>query len=228
MSIKEQTSASIDDKKQKFVKAAHALFLTKGYAKTSVNDIITHAGVSKGAFYHHFSSKSELLDAFVEVMFQEFQQLSATAPNKDTRSAIVQWNEFMLSANQWKVQYKDQLLELMMVLHAEENLPLNQRLTKKSLQLVTPQFKQLIQLGMDQGIFDVEDADSCAHVLTGIFTSFSDTFYEVVVSEDKPDIKIEFITRRINAINYSMERILGAPANSLQIADTKTIAQWLS
>jgi AcrR family transcriptional regulator len=228
MSIKEQTSASIDDKKQKFVTAAHALFLTKGYAKTSVNDIITHAGVSKGAFYHHFSSKSELLDAFVEVMFQEFQQLSATAPNKDTRSAIVQWNEFMLSANQWKVQYKDQLLELMMVLHAEENLPLNQRLTKKSLELVTPQFKQLIQLGMDQGIFDVEDADSCAHVLTGIFVSFSDTFYEAVVSEDDSEIKIEFITRRINAINYSMERILGAPANSLQIADTKTIAQWLS
>lgn len=228
MGTKEQANTAIDDKKQKFVTAAHALFLTKGYAKTSVNDIITHAGVSKGAFYHHFSSKSELLDAFVEAMFQEFQQLSASTEKNDTRSAIVQWNEFMLSANQWKVQYKEQLLELMKVLHAEENLPLNQRLTKKTLELVTPQFTQLIQLGKQQGVFDIEDADSCAHVLTGIFVSFSDTFYDVVISEEPLEQKISFISRRINAINYSMERILGAPANSLQIADTNTMTQWLS
>lgn len=34
--------------------------MSKGYSATGVDDICRHAGVSKGAFYHQFSSKEEL------------------------------------------------------------------------------------------------------------------------------------------------------------------------
>ncbi len=36
---------------------AGELFAARGYAATSVADICTQAGVTKGAFYHHFESK---------------------------------------------------------------------------------------------------------------------------------------------------------------------------
>lgn len=41
--------------------AAVELFATQGYAKTSVQQIVTAAGVTKGAMYHYFTSKDDLL-----------------------------------------------------------------------------------------------------------------------------------------------------------------------
>ncbi|MGL4338219.1 MAG: TetR/AcrR family transcriptional regulator [Turicibacter sp.] len=47
----------------KIIETAHYLFIQKGYEKTSVQDIINELGLSKGAIYHHFKSKEEILYA---------------------------------------------------------------------------------------------------------------------------------------------------------------------
>ena len=44
----------------KIMNAAQSLILDNGFGGTTVDSIIKDAGVSKGAFFHHFSSKSEL------------------------------------------------------------------------------------------------------------------------------------------------------------------------
>lgn len=44
----------------KLIEAAHILVRRKGYAATSVDEICSAAGVSKGAFFHHFPSKEAL------------------------------------------------------------------------------------------------------------------------------------------------------------------------
>lgn len=41
--------------------AALALFVEHGFEKTSVDEIVRAAGVTKGAMYHHFRSKQDLL-----------------------------------------------------------------------------------------------------------------------------------------------------------------------
>ena len=46
-----------DERKAEFVDAAIALMSQKGYESTTIQDIIDEVGVSKGAFYHYFSSK---------------------------------------------------------------------------------------------------------------------------------------------------------------------------
>lgn len=40
--------------------AAESIILDKGFGGTTVSNVIDRAGVSKGAFFHHFSSKAEL------------------------------------------------------------------------------------------------------------------------------------------------------------------------
>jgi TetR/AcrR family transcriptional regulator, cholesterol catabolism regulator len=47
--------------RQALVESALRLFGEKGYAVTSVQEITEAAGVTKGAFYHHFETKEELL-----------------------------------------------------------------------------------------------------------------------------------------------------------------------
>jgi AcrR family transcriptional regulator len=46
---------------ERLLAAASALFAERGFAQTSVQDIVTRAGVTKGAMYHYYSSKDDLL-----------------------------------------------------------------------------------------------------------------------------------------------------------------------
>jgi TetR/AcrR family transcriptional repressor of nem operon len=46
--------------RQRLLAAAFSLVREKGYASTSVAELCAHAGVTKGAFFHHFQSKDAL------------------------------------------------------------------------------------------------------------------------------------------------------------------------
>ncbi|MEO6703989.1 MAG: TetR/AcrR family transcriptional regulator [Jatrophihabitantaceae bacterium] len=47
--------------RQRIVNAAVSLFAEQGFDATSVNQVVARAGVAKGALYHHFESKDDLL-----------------------------------------------------------------------------------------------------------------------------------------------------------------------
>ena len=52
--------------------------MEKGYEHTSIQDIIDHlGGLSKGAIYHHFKSKEDILVAVTERMTQESNRMLA-------------------------------------------------------------------------------------------------------------------------------------------------------
>ncbi len=51
---------------------AYRLFLEKGYEYTSIQDIINNlGGLSKGAIYHHFKSKEDILEAVTNRMTEQ-------------------------------------------------------------------------------------------------------------------------------------------------------------
>ena len=55
---------------------AFRLFIEKGYEHTSVQDIIDHlGGLSKGAIYHHFKSKEDILIAVTDRMTSESNRM---------------------------------------------------------------------------------------------------------------------------------------------------------
>jgi TetR/AcrR family transcriptional regulator, transcriptional repressor for nem operon len=51
--------------RQKILDAAHALVLGHGFGATSVDKVIAKAGVTKGAFFYHFATKTDLAHALV-------------------------------------------------------------------------------------------------------------------------------------------------------------------
>lgn len=57
---------------------AFRLFMEKGYESTSIQDIIGQlGGLSKGAIYHHFRSKEDILVAVTQRMTQESNRMLA-------------------------------------------------------------------------------------------------------------------------------------------------------
>jgi TetR/AcrR family transcriptional repressor of nem operon len=66
--------------KAKLLDAALAVIRTKGYAATTVDDLCAAAGVTKGAFFHHFKSKDDLAVAAAGHWSETTGQLFAAAP----------------------------------------------------------------------------------------------------------------------------------------------------
>src|SRR5207302_7497163 len=53
------------------LRAARELFAERGYAETGREDIAERAGVTRGALYHHFSSKADVFAAVVDELNAE-------------------------------------------------------------------------------------------------------------------------------------------------------------
>lgn len=51
----------MNEKKEKIIKTSIHLFAKKGFASTTIQEIASECGISKGAFYLHFKSKEALL-----------------------------------------------------------------------------------------------------------------------------------------------------------------------
>jgi TetR/AcrR family transcriptional regulator, transcriptional repressor for nem operon len=60
-----------DKTRLKLLSIAANLFQKKGYNGTSLSDIINEAEVSKGALYHHFANKNELLYSVIDELYRE-------------------------------------------------------------------------------------------------------------------------------------------------------------
>lgn len=66
---------------------AFRLFMEKGYEHTSVQDIINNlGGLSKGAIYHHFKSKEDILVAVTEKMTAESNRMLAVIRDRSDLS----------------------------------------------------------------------------------------------------------------------------------------------
>ena len=66
--------------RSKLLDAALRIIRTKGYAATSVEELCEAAGVTKGAFFHHFKTKEDLAIAAADYWSEMTGALFATAP----------------------------------------------------------------------------------------------------------------------------------------------------
>ena len=68
---------------------AFRLFIEKGYEHTSIQDIIDNlGGLSKGAIYHHFKSKEDILVAVTDRMTSESNRMLAAIRDRSDLSGI--------------------------------------------------------------------------------------------------------------------------------------------
>ncbi len=64
------------DTKSRILRAARMLYSTHGCDGTTLDDIITASGITKGAFYHYFKSKNSLCEQILDEVMVEYEQLT--------------------------------------------------------------------------------------------------------------------------------------------------------
>ena len=87
------------------LESALDLFGNKGFAGTSLDEITSRAGVTKGAFYHHFQSKEDLLrlihDEFVDYELVAMRRTLAST-NDPAEQLVELLREFMRSVELYR------------------------------------------------------------------------------------------------------------------------------
>lgn len=78
-----QTREGTEQTRLALLDAAEALFYEKGAASTSVIDISRTAGLTRGAFYHHFKDKAAIFQAMIERARAAERTLPDTAMTED-------------------------------------------------------------------------------------------------------------------------------------------------
>lgn len=74
--------------------SARALFLSEGYEATTTRAILDHANLSKGAMYHHFTSKQEIIEAIFEAEAEAALRRAkrdGTTPMAGLRASALAW-----------------------------------------------------------------------------------------------------------------------------------------
>jgi AcrR family transcriptional regulator len=71
MTVKRLRARQAEATRELLVSIARERFTERGYAATSIEEIVQQAGVAKGSLYHHFSGKEALFRAVYEVVLTE-------------------------------------------------------------------------------------------------------------------------------------------------------------
>jgi len=93
--------------------AARALFVDRGYAETGTPEIVRTASVTRGALYHHFTDKADLLRGVIvrelERVASEIDQASADAPSAmdALMQGAVAWFDAMSDAGRTRLLLLD-------------------------------------------------------------------------------------------------------------------------
>lgn len=83
--------------KTKLLNAALTVIRSKGYSSTTVDELCKEAGVTKGAFFHHFKSKEDLAVSAAQYWSTITNELFAQAPyhqHKDPLDRVLGYIEF--------------------------------------------------------------------------------------------------------------------------------------
>jgi TetR/AcrR family transcriptional regulator, transcriptional repressor for nem operon len=144
-----------EQRRADLLQAGRELFLANGVAATSLEDITSRAGVSKGLFYLYFGSKDDLLLALQDQFSIELAERirTATGPVADWPAKL----DACVKAIFDSYQERHDLHEVLF--HHSGHVSASHRLTHA---LTLDAIRDLLASGKAAGAFDVEDPEATA------------------------------------------------------------------
>lgn len=78
-----RTQEEAEQTRQALLEAAEQVFGRQGFAATRLSDIAEAANVTRGAIYHHFGNKQDLINALQQERFNPYLKIADDALNSD-------------------------------------------------------------------------------------------------------------------------------------------------
>lgn len=211
-----------DARRGELLAAAERLFYTKGYEKTSVQDILNELHFSKGGFYHYFDSKLAVLEAICEQRAQECCEQARTVaqrqgPAVDKLNAVFHASTLLNDGN-------DGFVALMIqVAYREDGALMREKMKACQLESMRQPVTEVIAEGAASGEFFVQDAAGSAELLIRLYLQFTDEIAFLLAQEESEERLAEAIVKKLNLYRMAIERVLVAPFGSVVLFEAKEL-----
>ena len=104
-----------------FIDVAQRLIQAQGYEDVSIGAILDEIGASRGAFYHYFGSKADLLEAVITRMTEAVTAELAPIIDDPDLPALAKFDAFFRGVARYKAQRTDFVLGIIRVWLSDEN-----------------------------------------------------------------------------------------------------------
>lgn len=146
---------------ERILDAAQKLFLEKGYDHTTIQDIVDELGdLTKGAVYHHFKSKEEIMDAVGDRMFFMNNPFEAVR-NRSDLNGLEKLRE-AIRINQTDDSRTDLNIQSMSI-YRDPRLLMG--MIDSNRRILTPYFQELLEEGNRDGSMHTEYTREIAELL---------------------------------------------------------------
>ena len=197
---------------------AQGLFLTRGYEQTTVNDVIAATGLSKGAFYHHFRAKEDLLEAIADRFARESLGFIRGLLDDPSLDALQRLNRLLSLGREWKRGHIAELRAMFATLLAPQNVVLYQRILDAVFKVLAPALAQIIAAGQAEGAFAAGDPALTAEVLLGLSTGRRGLVIAALDrAETDVDAAMAMIADRVHAEEAIADRVLGLEGRGVDL-----------
>lgn len=165
-------------RKTEIISAAKYLFYTKGYEKTTTQDIVDALKISRGLLYYHFKSKEDILYYIVErqVKTKLAKFRSITYDEKlGAKEKLIQFLDNSVNSEppDDPIEYK-----LNDIVHSPENTLMMDRICHQLAYTLYDYFAIILEQGSDEGIFNVQYPNElAAFFMTAFCFVMNDSFY---------------------------------------------------
>jgi AcrR family transcriptional regulator len=217
-----------DVRRKELLDTAMGLFMQDGYERASVEMITAAVGVSKGTFYHYFDSKQDLLadlgNEYSDFIFTHVEQ----EMRADHRDAAGRLGTLMRSSATMKAEMRDETLAFSRSLYSEENLRLRTELMATWAERLAAILTGLIEEGIAEGCFHVNDARWTADIFVSLWLGWADRHArDLVTAIEGPPELLPPMAEGLGALEEAMERILGVPESSLDLGFREALGAYL-
>lgn len=213
-------------RREAFVEVAERLIQVKGYEQASVQDVLDELDASRGAFYHYFDSKAELLEAVIERMVNAvIAELEPLANDPDI-AALDKLQSIFSTLARWKGERSELMLAILDVWLADRNAIVREKFRKELVVRMTPLLTTIIAQGRSEGAFLVDDPGPTARVLVALFQGANETATDLFFARRSGAITFDEVERTLAAYWTAFERLLGLPAGSMTTLDPAILHEW--
>lgn len=208
--------------------AAERLIFTQGYEQMTIQAILDALGISKGAFYHYFDSKTTVLEALVERMAVNAEGTLNPILSDPALSGIEKLRQYFASGVRWKTARITELMPILRAVYTDDNLVFRQKLIARLVSRGAGMLEGVIAQGVAEGALRTPYPAQIGEVVMLLLQNLGEMLAAEVLAAAGGTADPARIQRRVDVYTGAVERVLGASPGALPIVDANMIAAWFS